>query len=261
VDITLGIPIGGFRWRGSIPGDLCGAKVSWACDYASTEPVAIPPFIDTFGAHVIVTNMLANAPDGCAALPAYVSPGVLTLTPTVTCPNPDPEGDPVATVLDPLYLTITEGTCGSSAPACVDTLCPFPENPGFESGLIDWAYSDATIDTGIVLSGTNSVKLNSVGSYVEQEKSGACPSVGMFLVLRCNVYSAGAPGEVKLSILQYSDTTLLDTHTESAAIGANAWYLPSTYVIYHPGMNKIKIRIEANNPDIYVDDVSVNHCS
>jgi len=122
-DITLGLPVGGFYWRGSIPGDLCGATVSWACTYVSEEPVAIPPFIEFIGQHVVVSNILPN----CGTIPNHVSPGTLTLTPTVTCPDPV-GGSDIVMELTPLTLTIGK--------ACASTQCPL-ENGGFEDGVID----------------------------------------------------------------------------------------------------------------------------
>lgn len=253
-DITLGRPVGAFYWEGRVNGELCLCDVSWACSYDSTEDLAIPPLIRFLGKHVVVTNQLEPE----VSIPMYVSPGVLTLTPTVTCKTSDPLA-PDVTELSPIYLTITAEGASSSAPACVDTLCPFPANPGFESGLTDWAYSNVSIDTVTVYAGTNSAKLTSIGSYLSQEKAGMCPGVGS-LGLSCKAYRSGTQGEIELTIVQYDGLNLLDTYMIPITILPNAWRSPAISREYHPGANTVHIRIEANDADIYIDDVYVDHC-
>ncbi len=258
-DITLGLPIGGFYWRGGVPGPLCGATVSWACDYASTEPVAIPPFIDFFGPNVVVTNILPE----CEGVPSYVSPGVLTLTPTVTCPHPDSEQPPIVTVLDPLYLTITEGTCGSSAPEppCVPTICPFPENPGFESGLTGWSTYNASVESTIVNSGTQSVKLAQYG-YVRQTKSIVCPDPPNNFDVTFFAYCANASSSVRLQVIQYNGTTVVDNYILGSidVFPLSQWVSKQFSPAWHADTDTIRIQLEANHPDIYLDDIAVSFC-
>ena len=120
----VGHPLGKFHWKGGISGNLCGAQVNWSYEFEPVEGPGICPMVLTFGQHIAV---FADLYDNCN-VSKHVTPGVMTLTPTLTVSaehleyledNENVETieqaeDTLTVVLKSFYLVITEG--GMSCP-------------------------------------------------------------------------------------------------------------------------------------------------
>jgi hypothetical protein len=108
VDDYQTVPVGDFRWIAQVRGEncaYCDCQVSWSWEYTGN----LPPRVTPAGNVVAVTAPLLSG----HALTSPVTPGVLTLTPTVTCPEIEGlvgSGDP--TELEPITLTIGSFAAG-----------------------------------------------------------------------------------------------------------------------------------------------------
>lgn len=253
-DIPLIRPVGPFYWEAKLNGELCLCDVTWECSYVGDGPISIPPRVSFFEEYVVVSPRLE--PD--VPVPALVTPGVLTLTPTTICPTSDPE-NPLVTVWDPIYLTITE--FGLSSSGCPNILCPYPENPGFETGgLTGWVgLNGATTTTTQVYAGTYAAILPNVNSGIEQLKYGMCPGSGT-LVVDFYAYAAAA-SSLRIVMRQYSGDTLLDEYVvDPVAVAAGTWSYISTSRTIQPTTTGVRFSVGANHVNIFVDEFTCNLC-
>lgn len=97
---TATVPVGDFLAVGQVNGTLCEGEVTWQTGFAADGDAPSPalPRVVPAGRAVIVDAPLAEG----SLFPRPVSPGVLTLTPTVT-------GSGAARTLAPITLTLTSG--------------------------------------------------------------------------------------------------------------------------------------------------------
>ncbi|MCW1971063.1 MAG: hypothetical protein KIH69_023385 [Anaerolineae bacterium] len=120
------------------------------------------------------------------------TPGTPTLTPT-SGPSATPTNTPIAPTATPTNLPPT-ATPTPAPQVCVNNLFT---NPGFESGLTDWADNrDAQTDTSS-RTGSGAVRLTNAGGYVAQAKP---PVVGSTYTLSAwgNRAGTSATGRVAL---------------------------------------------------------------
>lgn len=147
------VPSGPFLWKGRVNGNLCDCTVSWDSRFTpatGTNPAAQPRIVEV-GRYVMVTAEIDA--DG-NALP--VSPGILVLTPTVTC------GENV-TELSPIQLRLSvNGTVtgcqpvgGEKYPATVDLSLSVGE---WTNSVYSQVYSVELLDAeGNVIDALNAV--------------------------------------------------------------------------------------------------------
>lgn len=102
------VPVGDFRAEAMVNGALCDCAVTWDVSFAEAEGSATyaPPRVSPLGRYLVVDAQLASGD----LRPLPVSPGVLTLTPSVDCAG-------VVTALSPITLTLTNAGTIAPCPA------------------------------------------------------------------------------------------------------------------------------------------------
>jgi hypothetical protein len=120
VDDYTTLPLGSFHWVAQIRSstcDYCDCNIEWDWTYTGS----LPPSVLVAGGTVLVTAPLMES----QTLLSPVSPGVLTLTATATCPSlsyVSGSSEPVA--LDPITLTI-----GLYSAGWLDRVNASPDSP------------------------------------------------------------------------------------------------------------------------------------
>ena len=164
--------------------------------------------------------------------------------------------DDVVTVMNPVTLVISEGSCAPEP-------CVFPKNPGFELGNADfWENVQGQIETGNVYEGTYAWTMAYPNFNLEQTHVIQTPlTAPTDVTMTCRAYNVDACGNILLEIKWYDSG---DTLIDSVQLQQIAWDIWTLYTLNATiPTNAAKISIHCSSPNLQnliVDNFTFDPC-